>query len=228
MTNALTAKFVELKESDGKKMSFDADVCELIYGETNGHVGAVRTLLSHFVSTDKRSRQDVIDFTRRDVYQTDLSAYRSFLSVSEATIRQLGPDDRAVLVQCIVLYKQGSREFSVKKPDVAELVKLGIFVNTSPTAIGAQTKVAFPSPLHFDLALYNVLHRTVELRQTTECFEQDMYINAGFQWGIKLIREGDGRPAGGTWRAIHRDQTARIRSYQLHKQNSRPVSSRSL
>jgi hypothetical protein len=78
-------------------MSFDADVHELIYEETNGHVGAVRTLLFHFVSTDKRSKQDVIDFTRREVYQSDLSAYRAFLSVSEATIRRLLPEHLAIL-----------------------------------------------------------------------------------------------------------------------------------
>jgi hypothetical protein len=151
-----------------------------------------------------------------------------------------------------VSYKKGCREFSVKESKVAELVKLGIFVKPSATASDGQTTVAFPSPLHFDLALHNVLHRTVELRPTRECFEQvlkelvlrmspkvlqettpcvdipyegqwqqechrsfssmsstclktsvgrefktraflDMYINAEFQWGIQLIREGDGR-----------------------------------
>ncbi len=107
MTNGLIVKFVETKELEGKKMPFDADVGGLIYEETNGHVGAVRTLLFHLVNTDKRSKQEVIDFTRRDVYQTDLSAYHSFLSVSEATIRQLWPDDLAILVQGIVLYKKG-------------------------------------------------------------------------------------------------------------------------
>ena len=223
----------------------------MIYEETNGHVGAVRTLLFHFASTDKRSKQDVIDFIQREVYQTDLSAYRSFLSVSEATIRKLRPD-LAMLVQCIAKYKKGYREFSVKESLVAELVKLGMFIKTTPTAVGGRTTVAFPSPLHFDLALYNVLHRTVELQQTTECFEQvlkelvlrmspkvllettphghisyedqweyechrsfssmsctslitsvghefnvqgfpDMFIDDGFQWGIELMREGDGR-----------------------------------
>lgn len=171
MTNALIAKVVEIKKLEGKKMTFGADVCELIYEETNGHVGAVRTLLFHFTNTDKRSKQDVIDFTQREVYQTDLSAYRSFLSVSETTIRKLRPEDLAMLVQCIANYKKGYRGFLVKESRVAELVKLGMFVKTSPTAIGGRTTVAFPSPLHFDLALYNVLHRTVELQQTAECFE---------------------------------------------------------
>jgi len=251
MTHALITKFVEIKGVEGK-MSFDADVCELIYEEIEDHVGAVRTLLFHFVSSDKRNKQDVIDFTRQDIPKSDLSAYRAFLSVSEATIRRLLPEDLEILVQCITLYKKGHRGFSKKETGISELVKLGIFVKTKAAATGGQTTVAFPSPLHFDLALYNVLHRTVELRQTHECFEHvlqelvlrmspkvlqettphgdlpyecqwqlechrsfnsmsrthvntsvggefgspaflDMYINAGLQWGIDLIREGDGR-----------------------------------
>ena len=48
MTHALITKFIEIKGVEGKKMSFVADVCELIYEETEGYVGAVRTLLFYF------------------------------------------------------------------------------------------------------------------------------------------------------------------------------------
>jgi energy-coupling factor transporter ATP-binding protein EcfA2 len=251
-TDALITKFAEVKAFEGKQMSFDPRVRELIYTETKGHVGAIRTLLFHLVSTEKRKPEDVIEFTQRTVYETDLSAYRAFLSVSEATIRRLSPDDLATLLQSIVSYKKGNPDFPVKASQVAELIKLGIFVKTSATRIDGRTTVAFPSPLHFDIALYNILHSTVELEQTRECFERvlkelvlrmspkvlqdttptgkvplecqwqkecyrsfqsmsehplktsvgrefnqhaslDIYINAGFQWGIELIREGDGR-----------------------------------
>ena len=169
-TEKLIIKFSEVKASLGKPTNFDAETCDLIFNETNGHVGAIRTLLHHLDSSNRRSKQDIFDFIGHVVYQRDLSAFPAFLSVSQTTIGRLPSRDLALLVQGIVLYKKGKRDFLVLESHVAEMVKLGIFVKISDTAIG-RARVAFPSPLHFDLALYNILHRNLVLQQNYDSFE---------------------------------------------------------
>jgi len=82
----------------------------------------------------------------------------------------LPPRDLALLVQGIVSYKKGEHDFRVLESQVTELVKIGIFVKTSETAIG-RVKVAFPSPLHFDFALYNILYRKLAFQQDCDSFE---------------------------------------------------------
>jgi hypothetical protein len=58
-----------------------------------------------------------------------------------------------------ILYKQGHRDFPAVKLEAVRLVKRGILVKSRETMTG-NTTLAFPSPLHFDLTLYNVLHRS--------------------------------------------------------------------
>jgi hypothetical protein len=70
-----------------------------------------------------------------------------------------------------VLFKQGVRDFPVDALSAVGLVKLGIFVKTGITTITGQTTLAFPSPIHFDLALYNVLYRRVALQQNPNSFD---------------------------------------------------------
>jgi len=76
-TNKLIVKFTEVKGSQNKTAMLDSDVNDLIYEETNDHVGAIRAILSpDLFSTDRRSKQDVLDFIRHDIYQADLNAFR--------------------------------------------------------------------------------------------------------------------------------------------------------
>jgi len=58
----LIIKFSEVKASLGKPTNFDPEICNLIYKETNGHAGAIRTLLHHLASSNRRSKQDTFDF----------------------------------------------------------------------------------------------------------------------------------------------------------------------
>jgi len=72
-------------------------------------------------------------------------------------IERLPSKDLTLLVQGIVSYKKGIRDYLVQESQAAE-----IFVKTSETAIGRT--VAFSSPL----ALYNTLHRNLTFH---DCFE---------------------------------------------------------
>ena len=168
-TKQLISRFTKIKASH---ITFDAEVFNLIYDETNGHVGAIRMLLYYLVDTDKRSKQDVLDFTRYDVPRHDLSAFRAFLSVSQTTIGRLPSEDIQLLVQFIASFKKGIRNFPVREIDVADLVKLGVVVKTSGTGSYGATTVSFPSPLHFDMTLYNILNRRMQLQQNHNGFEQ--------------------------------------------------------
>jgi len=40
--------------------SLDPDVRDLIFDDSNGHVGVIRTFLSHLIQTNKRTRDDVL------------------------------------------------------------------------------------------------------------------------------------------------------------------------
>lgn len=79
--------------------------------------------------------------------------------------------DLRLLIKCIVHFKKGFHNFEVTQLQVVELVKLGIFIKTAATGVNEKTRVAFPSPLHFDLLLHNFLHRLLELHQSRDCFE---------------------------------------------------------
>ncbi len=171
-TNQLIVKFIEVMASQGKKAVFDSDVNNLIYEETNGHVGAIRAILSHLINSNRRSKRDVLNFIRQDVYQTDLNAFRTFLCVGKTAIEKLPSKDLTLLIECIVLFKSGCHEFRVEESQIVELVKLGIFVKTAATAVNGETTVAFPSPVHFDLVLHNILNRKLVLLQSRHCFEQ--------------------------------------------------------
>lgn len=171
-TNQLIVKYVEIKASQGKKAVFDSDVNDLIYEETNGHVSAVRAILYHLINSDRRSKQDVLNFIRHDIYQTDLNAYRSFRCVGKILVEQLPSKDVALLIECIVSFKRGTLEFRVKESQIVDLVKLGVFVKTTATGVNGETTVAFPSPIHFDLLLHNILNRKLDLHQSRHCFEQ--------------------------------------------------------
>ena len=167
-------KFVSIKSSESKRISFslDPDVCDLLFDDSNGHVGAIRTILLHLVGSNKRTRDDLLDFTTRSIYQSDLSGYRAFLPAHEDTIKTLSHLEMALLVQCIVAYKRGEREVPVIAEAASVLIKLGILIKSGETTFAGLTTVAFPSPLHYDLVLYTVLHRQMKLDQNPECFEQ--------------------------------------------------------
>ena len=173
-TDELITKVVNINNLQGKVTSFslDPDVRDLIFDGSNGHVGVIRTLLDHLVRTNKRTKNDVLNFASREVYQSNLGGYRTFLSTHEDEIQELSPLELALLTHCIVAYKRGQREFSVIAKDASGLIKLGLFVKLSVTTFSGQTTVAFPSPLHFDLVLYTLLHRTIVLDQNRKCFEQ--------------------------------------------------------
>jgi hypothetical protein len=173
-THQLIKKYAEIMESEGKKTSFSlhSDILDLIFNETNGHVGVLRTLLFHLVTTDKKSREDILQFVSCRIYQSNLSGFHTFLSVNAATMKSLSPNDMALLVQCFVSYKQGIREFQATALGAIRLIKLGLLIKTSTETITGQITLAFPSPLHFDLALHNFLRRRMRLRQNPHCFEQ--------------------------------------------------------
>jgi len=56
-TKQLILRFTKIQTSHRKALTFDAEVFNLIYDETNGHVGAIRMLLHYLVDTRKRSKQ---------------------------------------------------------------------------------------------------------------------------------------------------------------------------
>jgi hypothetical protein len=60
---------------------------------------------------------------------------------------------------------QGRNSYLSGKCGSRWLIKHGIFVRAELTTM------AFPSPLHFDIALHTVLHRQVELKPTRASFE---------------------------------------------------------
>jgi len=165
-TSQLITKFTKLKEEDGKPSSFadDQGVCDLIFKETNGHVGAIRSFLHHLINAGKTIKDDIIEFTSSSRFRTELTVYRPFLAVSERMLLQLSSKDMTLFLRCIALYNAGTHTFPA---DVAAdgLIKLGIFVKAELTTM------AFPSPLHFDIALHTILHRRVELKPTRASFE---------------------------------------------------------
>jgi len=143
-----------------------------IFDASNGHVGVIRTLLSHLALTNKRTMDDVLNFASRSVHQSNLGGYRTFLATHEDEIQTLSPVEIALLVQCIVAYKRGEHKFSVLAEEVSGLINLGLFIKLSGTTFSGQTMVAFPSPLHFDLVFYTLLDRKMELVQNRVSFER--------------------------------------------------------
>ena len=165
-TYQLITKFTKLKEVDGKLSSFanDQGVCDLIFKETNGHVGAIRSFLLHVINAGKTTKDDIIEFTSSSRFRTELTVYRPFLAVSERTLLRLSSEDKDLFLRCIASYKEGTRAFPANAA-ADGLIKLGIFVREQLTTM------AFPSPLHFDIALHTILHLHVELKPTRSSFE---------------------------------------------------------
>jgi len=56
------------------------------------------------------------------------------------------------------------------------LVKRGILIKNGVMDMTGMTTLAFPSPIHFDLTLYNVLHRGVTLKQNVASFVKEMVL----------------------------------------------------
>ena len=172
-TYELITKYIDIQNKAGKRISFGHDdrVHDLIFRDTNGHVGAIRTFLFHAVSFDMKTTEDIFRFVSQTIYQTDLRGARAFLSVDAETIAELPPCDLALLIRCIILYKQGHRDFPAVALEAVRLVKYGILIMTSAITVTGNTTLAFPSRMHFDLTLYNVLHRRVTLEQNVASFE---------------------------------------------------------
>ena len=165
-TSELITKYTKLKEGDGKPSSFadDQGVCDLIFKETNGHVGAIRSFLLHVITAGKTTKDDIIEFTSSSRFRTELTVYRPFLAVGERTLLRLSSNDMDLFLQCIASYKAGIHTFPAGAA-ADGLIKLGIFVRAELTTM------AFPSPLHFDIALHTILRRQVKLQQTRSSFE---------------------------------------------------------
>ncbi len=166
-THKLISKYTKIKALEGKMTSFSTDpaVRDLIFQETNGHVGAIRTFLFHIIRAGKKTKDDIIEFISSPKSRIELTVYRPFLSVSAETIQGLTPKDIALLLRCIASYKRGNHSIPVNILTADVLIKLGIFVRAGLATL------AFPSPLHFDVTLHNVRHRQVELEQTRPSFE---------------------------------------------------------
>ena len=166
-THELITKYTKIKASEGKITSFSTDplVCDLIFNETKGHVGAIRAFLSHVICSGKTTKDDIIKFFSSSKSQTDLTVYRPFVSVNAESINELAPKDIALLLRCIASYKQGNHPIPTNVLSAATLIKLGIFVRAGLATL------AFPSPLHFDLTLHTVCHRQIKLQQTRPSFE---------------------------------------------------------
>jgi hypothetical protein len=172
-THELITKYIDIENRGGKQISFGHDhrIYDLIFGDTNGHVGAIRTFLFHAVRFDLKTPEEIFQFVSQAFYQTDLRGSRAFLSVDADKIDKLPPRHLALIIRCIVLYKQNHRNFLAVASDTVWLVKRGILIKSSETTNTGSTTVAFPSPIHFDLTLHNVLHRKVKLEQSEASFE---------------------------------------------------------
>ena len=172
-TYELITRYIDIQNRAGKRIPFGHDdrVHDLIFRDTNGHVGAIRTFFFHAVSFDLKTTEDIFRSVSQTIYQTDLRGARAFLSVDAETIAELPPCDLALLIRCIILYKQGHRDFPAVALEAVRLVKYGILIMTSAITVTGNTTLAFPSPMHFDLTLYNVLHRRVTLEQNVASFE---------------------------------------------------------
>ena len=118
-----------------------------------------------------KTTEDIFRFVSQTIYQTDLRGARAFLSVDAETIAELPPCDLVLLIRCIVLYKQGHHDFPAVALEAVRLVKQGILIKTGAITVIGNTTVAFPSPMHFDLTLHNVLHCRVTLEQNVVSFE---------------------------------------------------------
>ena len=172
-TYELITKYIDIANEGGKQISFGHDhrIHDPIFHDTNGHVGAIRTFLFHAVTFDMKTPEAIFKFVSQKFYQTDLRGSRAFLSIDAEEIAKLPPRDLALLIQCIVLYKQGLRDFSAVVTKTVRLIKRGILVKTGVISMTGNTTLAFPSPIHFDLTLYNVLHREVTLKQSIVSFQ---------------------------------------------------------
>jgi hypothetical protein len=113
-TYELITKYIDIENRGGKQISFGHDdrIHDLIFRDTNGHVGAIRTFLFHAVSFDMKTPAEILRFVSQKFYQTDLRGFRAFLSVDAEKIAKIPLRHLALLIQCIVLYKQGHRNFS--------------------------------------------------------------------------------------------------------------------
>jgi hypothetical protein len=165
----LITKYIHIHNAAGKCISFGHDdkVHDLIFRDMNGHFGAIRTFLFSF---NMKTPRDIFQFVSQMMYQTDLHGSRAFLSVAAEKIAQLPPSDLVLLIRCIVLYKQGHRNFPAVAEDAVRLIKCGILIKTSATITQNMT-LAFPSPIHFDLTLFNLLHHKVMPEQNVGSFE---------------------------------------------------------
>jgi hypothetical protein len=103
-TYELITKYIDIQNKAGKRISFahDGRVHDLIFGQTNGHVGAIRTFLFHAVGSNMKTTEDVFKFVSQMIYQGDLRGSRAFLSIAAEEIAKLPPCDLALLIRCIV------------------------------------------------------------------------------------------------------------------------------
>ena len=172
-TYELITKYIDIANGGGKQISFGRNhhIHDLIFRDTNGHVGAIRTFLFHTVGSDMKTPEAILRFVSQKFYLTDLRGSRAFLSIDAEEIARLPPCDLALLIRCIVQYKQGHRDFSAVAMKAVRLVKHGILIKTGVMDMTGITTLAFPSPIHFDLTLYNVLHRGVTLKQNVASFK---------------------------------------------------------
>jgi hypothetical protein len=112
-TYELVKKYIDIENKAGKRISFghDGRIHDLIFRDTNGHVGAIRIFLFHAVSFNMKTPAEIFRFVSQTFYRTDLRGSRAFLSVDAETIVKLPLCHLVLLIQCIVLYKQGRRNF---------------------------------------------------------------------------------------------------------------------
>jgi len=82
----------------GKQISFGRDhhIHDLIFRDTNGHVGAIRTFLLHTVGSGMKTPEAILRFLSQKFYLTDLRGSRVFLSVDAEEIDRLPPCDLAL------------------------------------------------------------------------------------------------------------------------------------
>jgi hypothetical protein len=96
-----SVQYTKIKASEGKMTSFSTDpsVRDLIFEETNGHVGVIRTFLYHVIRAGKTTKDDIIEFISSPKSRTELTVYRPFLSVNEEAIQELAPKDIDLLLR---------------------------------------------------------------------------------------------------------------------------------